>query len=89
MNIIQRRIARVFKLKDPYSERRRTERGKRKRISNDRNGVELYLPVSVRLSGPQISKLDSLCSKLNVERGPVMRDAIEFYLGMAEQEAWD
>jgi hypothetical protein len=87
MRIIETRITKALALTARTSvPRQNANPDRRRRGAISRGSTEHMYPVSVRLSGDLKRALDRLCADLNVERGMILRDALKFYLGMAEQE---
>jgi hypothetical protein len=86
MNIIRVRLEKALALTQDRSVYNQTVRGGRRRGSY-RNGVHaLPLHMTTRMTQQMMNRLDALCARLNCERGMIVRDALEFYLGMAEAE---
>lgn len=87
MNIIRRRLAKALRLneaKSQYMQRRNPER-KRKAMSV-RGTRLLTAHLSVMISPELLARLDELCGQFTVQRGVVIRDALDFYLNMAAKE---
>lgn len=90
LNIIRRRIAKILQLKGPFRPGRSEEyNSKRRRGTFTRGATDLPIVVNTRLTQELSDRLESLCTKLRVQKGPIIRDALDFYLGMAEQEVLD
>jgi hypothetical protein len=86
VNIILGRLTRALTLATQTSVYHQKQHEGRRRGSY-KNGVSRYEEgVNVRMTSAMKQRLDGLCATMQVERGLVIRDAVEFYLGMAEQE---
>ncbi len=87
VNIIKNRITRGLALEYKTSINHQAKRNFRRRRGSYKKGVTA-LPHSInfRVGDELKGKLDALCAELGVERGVIVRDALEVYVGIARQE---
>jgi hypothetical protein len=85
MNIIQRRIEKALRLLYPTSIYHQTTAGRR-RGSYRRGVARLPHIVGVKVTTDTLERLGELARVLNVERGLIIRDALEMYLSIADTE---
>lgn len=89
MNVIKNRITRALGITLESSLYHQRKRGGPRRGPHQRGVIALPHSVNVRFSSDLKGALDTFCAQMEVERGIVVRDAVAFYLGMAEQEGVD
>lgn len=86
MNIIQLRIEKALTLKRESSVYHQKKLRSRRRATYERGVVRLPDALRFRITDELKARLETLCQALHVERGLVIRDALEMYLGIAEIE---
>lgn len=85
-NIIRTRLERMLLLGWPTTaHRRRQSPEKLRRGAHHKNG-KTYTPVCLSLRPDQLERLDKICETFKVARGVIVRDALELWLGIAEEE---
>lgn len=86
--IFKKRLARSLGLSCPKAIKRLKASPDSKRRAGFTRGAPpvLVRPVNVKLTEKDFQRLETICSRLRVQRGVIIRDALEFYLGMVEQE---
>jgi predicted transcriptional regulator len=87
MNIIERRLTKSLALQYKTSIDEQNRKQPRRRRASYKKGVAA-LPHSIKFrAGDRLKEdLDALCEDVGIERGIVIREALEFYIGMARQE---
>ncbi len=87
MSIIKGRLTRAVSVTLPTSVATRARNPNSARRGSYTKGVSLFPHhVGFRLNDNLWLRLQALCAETRVERGVVIRDALNFYLGIAEQE---
>lgn len=87
MNIIRRRLAKALQLHGAQSQYAQKRNPDRKRKAMSPRGERLLTKhLSIMVSEEQLAALDKVCDRFVVQRGVVIRDALDFYIGMANQE---
>lgn len=90
LNLIRNRLARALILhgeKSKYAQRRNPDR--KRKASFTRGSSKLTVHLSFLCAPEQAIRLLALCEKYKVQKGVVIRDALDFYLGIAEGEYED
>ena len=89
-NIIRKRLAKQLALNGDKSKYAQYRNPTRKRKSGYKKGVRrLSQTRAVMLTVELDNRLTLVCEKFLVQRGAVIRDALEFYLDLAEPEMAD
>ena len=88
MDIIRLRLAKALRLNSKNSVYAQYRNPERKRKAGSKKGMRtLTKHLSIMMTPEGLQALDELCDRYTVQRGVVIRDALDFYLGMAAQEA--
>jgi len=86
MQIIAADLERALRLTDKRCVKQQAHRKGRRRQSIKRGVHEKKLSVTVRMEPDLKRRLDAIADRQNIALGVVLRCAVDFYLGMAEQE---
>lgn len=86
LSIIRTRLTRALRLNTERSIKQQRLNPTRPRRQSYIRGTDNRVVTSFSCPKGLLARLDKLCKQLVVQRGVVVRDALEFYLGIAEQE---
>lgn len=87
MNIIRSRLAKAIRVYHPTTlnvQKRHPDR--LRQVSHIKGVVSLPIKLNFMVSEDQNKRLNQLADDLRIKRGVLLRDALDFYLGMARQE---
>ena len=89
MQIIAGRLERMVRVKYKTSidaQNRDQNPNRRRKPTYQRGVVAMSAVIAAKIPPELLARLDALCTAQRVKRSVVIRDALDFYLGMAEQE---
>jgi hypothetical protein len=84
MHIIKQRLTRAVRL--TYHGERRHKDFQPRRTSKTTGVVVYDVHLNVLITTAMRARVKTVCAKMNVAQSPLLRDAIEFYVGMCEME---
>lgn len=86
MKIIENHLEKALRVTTDTYVKQQGRRGARRRGGNSKGVVVHSKWVGVRIPPDLYEHLEYVCDKVQIERATLIRAALEFYLGMAEQE---